>query len=372
MNKNDIAVIMAGGTGMHLKSGMPPVMAQVMGRPMISRVVSAVVSSGIDTIITIVPKGDTIIKECLSREFPQKEIHTVVQDTPLGTAHAVLQAGIYIKTAAENNGNVVILNGDTPFMDANTICAAYASHTNFNHSVTVITAMVTNPFGYGRIIRDDMRRFKGIVEEQDANSEIKKINEISSGTYWFKAQVLLDILHTIPPRANGHYNLVDGISAVIENKDKADTFFAPRSDIVLGANNRQQLMQLNEYAMKQALEYHLAAGVDIPFSDGVIIEPDVLIGMDTCILPNTIIKGKTTIGKNCTIGPNTVIENSVIEDNVRLNNVQCSHSLIKEGATVGPFVNIQPNSVIGCDITVGSFVEINNSQLDEPLTEYIP
>ena len=360
MTNHDIAIIMAGGVGMNLKSGMPSVMADVMGKPMIARVTTAVVNSNIKNIIVVVPARDNFISECLKSLFPNKEIHTVEQTTPLGTAHAVMQAKKYIEESAINGGNAVILNGDTPFMDANTICAAYSSHINFKNVATVITALVSKPFGYGRIIRDEYRKFNGIVEEQDANSDVKRINEISSGTFWFSSKVLLNALNILNPRKNGHYNLVDVISNLVDDKMKVDTFFAPRSDIVLGANNRFQLMELNEYAQKQELEHHLSLGVDIPFSDGVIIEPGVVIGMDSTILPNTIIKGNTTIGNNCIIGPNTIIYDSTIEDDVVLNNVHCSSSIVKCGASVGPFVNIPSGSIVERILTDETVVDIKS------------
>lgn len=365
METNTLAVIMAAGTATMLKSGMPSVMAEVMSRPLIGCVASAVVNSGIEQTVTVVPANDNCIKNYLAKEFPKKCIETVEQENPLGTAHAVMQALPYIKKIAESDGNVLILNGDTPFLDANTIYGAYNSHLASDNDITVITANLDKPFGYGRIIRNSEREFVGIIEEQDADRDVKKITEISSGTYWFKASKLTEILSQLPPRANGHYNLVDAVSILIELGAKADTYFAPRSDIILGVNNRIQLMELNTYAKMQEINFHLSAGVNIPFSDGVIIEPGVEIGIDTCIMPNTIIKGNTKIGKNCVIGPNSVISDSIIEDNSKLNNVQCYQSTVKSGADIGPFVHIRPNSVIGDNVHLGNFVEVKNSTIDE-------
>ena len=364
MAKNDLAIIMAGGTNKQLKTGMPPVMATIMNKPLIGHVAASAVNSNIGKVVTVVPAKDVYIKNYLEAEFPNKTITTVEQDLPLGTAHAVMQAIASIKECAKNNGNVIILNGDTPFLDATTIFGAYSAHVMHKNDVTVITAITDKPFGYGRIIRNDNREFMGIIEEQDADSNVKRINEISSGTYWFKASKLDEILNTLPPRANGIYNLVDAISILIELGAKADTYFAPRSDIILGANNRIQLMELNEYAKRQEIEKHLSAGVDIPFSDGVIIEPSVEIGMDTIILPNTMLKGNTKIGKGCVIGPNTIIENSTIGDNAKLNNVQCYQSKVLDGVDIGPFVHIRPNSVIGEKVHLGNFVEVKNSNID--------
>ena len=364
MMRNNLAIIMAGGAGMYTKSGMPPVMAQVMGKPMIARVVKSVADSGIEQIITVIPKNDSYIKDCLKNEFPERAVYTIEQPAPLGTAHAVLQAFDYIEDCAQRDGDVLVLNGDTPFIDANTVSAAYSAHIAGKHDVTVIAAIIDKPFGYGRIIRDEDRKFSGIVEEQDADSYVKKIVEISAGTYWFKAKRLLDIISAVPARDNGHYNLVDAITLLMRQDAVADTFFASDADVIMGVNNRLQLMELNEHAKQKEIELRLTMGVDIPFSDGVIIEPEAEIGMDTTILPNTIIKGKTKIGKGCVIGPNTLICDSVIGDNVKLNSVQCYQSTVKSGADIGPFVHIRPNSVVGENVHLGNFVEVKNSTID--------
>lgn len=362
MNKNDIAVIMAGGSSTLLKSAHSPVLAKVLGKPMILSVAEAAFFAGIEKAAVIVPSGDVQISSLIKSEFPENNIDLYEQSSPLGTAHAVLQAEKAIEEAKD--GNVLILNGDTPFIDASTINSAYIQHISSENDVTVISATVTKPFGYGRIIRKENEQFSGIIEEADADSSTKKITEISSGTYWFKANSLLNALKNLSPRANGHFNLVDAVSDIIKSGMKADTFFAPNADIILGANDRIQLMELNEYAKAQTIQYHLTAGVEIPYSDGVVIEKGVVIGTDTCILPGTIIKGNTKIGKNCVIGPNSVIEDCVIEDNVKLNQTQCEQCVVKSGANIGPFVHIRPNSVIGESVHLGNFVEVKNSNID--------
>ena len=225
MNKNDIAVIMAGGSSTLLKSANSPVLAKVLGQPMIQSVTEAALLSGIERLAIIVPSGDTQIRSLIKKEFPDADIEFFEQSVPLGTAHAVLAAQEAIETSKD--GNVLILNGDTPFIDASTINSAYVLHTAMENDATVITATVTKPFGYGRILRDANEHFSGIVEEADADSSTKKITEISSGTYWFKSDVLLKALHNLSPRANGHFNLVDVISNVIRSGMKANTFFPP-------------------------------------------------------------------------------------------------------------------------------------------------
>ena len=249
-------------------------------------------------------------------------------------------------------------------MDASTIHFALNAHREGDNAVTVISAIVDNPFGYGRIVRDSDGTFKGIIEERDAESEIKRINEISSGTFWFKAGVLISALDEISAREDGTYNLVDTVALMIDAGLPAEAYLSPDSDVVLGANTRIEVSQINEIARMNVINELLNSGVDIPCFDGVMIDPTVSIGMDTRILPNTIISGDTKIGRNCVIGPNSYIEDSTIGDEAVLDNTKCRLSSVGNGASIGPFVQIRPNSVVGEKVHLGNFVEVKNSTID--------
>lgn len=355
---NCAAIILAAGDSLRMKSAYPYVMLKLLSKPMLEWVTDAAKKSGVNETAVIVAKPDNMVAE-----FVSGKCSTFVQSETMGTAHAVMQARPFIEKYQD--GNILILNGDSPLMDAVTIRSALAVHLNSGDDVTVISAKVEKPFGYGRIVRDNENgSFAAIVEERDAASDIKRIDEISSGAYWFKAASLLKGLENITPRQNGEYNLVDVVAWLTQNGYKADTAFAISPDVVLGANDRLQLHQLNHIARMKVLEKHLEAGVDIPSFESIIIDPDVEIGMDTTILPGSIIRGNVKIGKNCKIGPNTLIENSTIGDDVNLNSVQCYNSVVKSGANIGPYVHIRPNSVIGDNVHLGNFVEVKNSNID--------
>ncbi|MBQ5995571.1 MAG: bifunctional UDP-N-acetylglucosamine diphosphorylase/glucosamine-1-phosphate N-acetyltransferase GlmU [Clostridia bacterium] len=351
------AIILGAGDGFRMKSAQPYVMMKLLSRPMIQWVVEAAKKSGIHDLAVISSKADNMVSE-----FASGSAEIYVQPEPMGTAHAVMQATDFIKRY--DRGNILILNGDTPLMDAETIRNALISHINDGNEVTIISAQVEKPFGYGRIVRDDDGNFVRIVEERDAASDVKKIDEISSGAFWFKTEALLLALDELDPRKTGEYNLVDAINWLRENGHRAGTSFAPHPDVALGANDRNQLHELNHIARRKLIEKHLAAGVDIPSFESILIGPDVEIGMDTTILPGTILRGKVKIGRNCQIGPNTMIVDSIIGDDVELNTVQCYNSTVKRGANIGPFVHIRPNSVIGENVHLGNFVEVKNSNID--------
>ncbi|MDO4846969.1 MAG: bifunctional UDP-N-acetylglucosamine diphosphorylase/glucosamine-1-phosphate N-acetyltransferase GlmU [Clostridiaceae bacterium] len=357
MVSKSAAIILAAGDSYRMKSALPYVMTRLLSKPMLEWVITAVKRSGVGEIAVISASDDNAVAD-----FVRGSCDIYVQPDPHGTAHATMQARPFIERNSDKN--ILILNGDSPLMDAETIRNALGVQIMNGYDCTIISAKVEKPFGYGRIVRDSEGNFVEIVEEKDAASHIKKIDEISSGAYWFNAGWLLKALDAIDPRKTGEYNLVDAISWMVQNGCTVGTSFAARPEIVLGANDRNQLHELNHIARRSLIEKHLEAGVDIPSFESILIGPDVEIGMDTLILPGTIIRGKVKIGKNCQIGPNTLIENSIIGDEVTLNTVQCYNSTVKKGATIGPFVHIRPNSVIGENVHLGNFVEVKNSVID--------
>ena len=354
----DCAIVLAGGEGKRMKSSMPKAMCEVLFKPMIDWVLDAAEGSGLGSVCVITGHLHEKLEAHLGgrcETFEQKE--------RLGTGHAVMQAKSFI---ARHSGNVLVLNGDAPLMDSETISNALTYHKNAGNVVTVISARVENPKGYGRIVRDDAGVLLRITEEADATEEEKKITEVNSGAYWFKSDLLLEMLDKIAPNnAQGEYYLTDVLKLAIEGGLKAAAFTAKSANVVRGANDRIQLLELNEIVRSDIIRHHLLEGVDIPCTDGIIIGPDVEIMRDTRILPNTVLQGNTKIGSNCLIGPNSIIDDCLVGDNVRLNNVDAKNSQIDSGSDAGPFVHIRPGSSIAANVHIGNFVEIKNSAIGE-------
>jgi len=358
MMKNSIAVILAAGGKDKMKSAYPRVMTRVLSRHMIEWVLCAAEKSGIEKICVVVGENEKQLENYVSGRA-----ESVIQFEQKGTAHAVMQASEFIRKYPDSD--VLILNGDVPLMDPATIHEAYDMHVENSNAVTAVSAIVDNPFGYGRILRDGNGKFSGIVEERDAESETKKISEISSGTFWFKSGILLEALDNIDVRPDGTYNLVDAVTLMVANGFDAGVYTTANADVVLGANNRREVCLLNEIARINVINNLLDMGVQIPCFDGVMIDPTVEIGFDTVIMPNTIIYGNTKIGRHCIIGPNSYIEDSVIGDESVLDNTKCRQSKVGAYASIGPFVQIRPNSVIEDKVHLGNFVEVKNSTIDD-------
>lgn len=353
-NTSSCAVILAGGQGKRMRSELPKPMFEVLGEPMLEWVIRSCVKAGISDICIVKGYNAEVIEEYLGGRYD-----TVLQEERKGTGHAVMTAQRWIQE--KGSQNVLILNGDAPFVDDATISGSFAHHVETGSAVTVITAEIDDPKGYGRIIRSE-NGLRGIVEEKDATLEQKNIREINSGAYWFKTDKLIAALAELKPNnAQNEYYLTDTVFILLDMGERADAFKAGNPDVVLGANDRKGLLMLNNAARKAIIEKFLDSGVEFLCTDGVSIGRNVKIGAGTKILQGTIIRGDTEIGENCAIGPNCIIEDCKVGNKVTLNSVQAFDSVVEDNAKIGPFVQIRPGSKIGSDVKIGDFVEVKNS-----------
>lgn len=352
------AVILAGGQGKRMKSDIPKPMFKVLGEPMLEWVIKACENAKLSNLCIVKGFMAEYIDEYLNGRY-----ETVLQTERLGTGHAVMQARSFMEKNIE--GNTLVLCGDAPFIDSNTIEKSLEMHINENNSITVITANIENPYGYGRIVRGKTG-ITSIVEEKDATQAQKEIKEVNSGAYWFKTADLLEYLGELTQNnSQGEYYLTDSVFVALGKGRNVNAYISENPNVVLGANDRKGLLNLNTIARMEVIEKHLANGVEFTCTDGVVIGRDVKIEAGTEILAGTHLRGKTVIGKDCSIGPNCIIEDCVIEDNVSLNYVQAFKSKIDAGVKIGPWVHIRPGSHIKSKVKIGDFVEIKNSTIGE-------
>ena len=358
MSNTSCAVILAGGQGKRMKSELPKPMFEVLGEPMLEWVMTACKDAGVNDMCVVTGYNAPVIEDYLDGRCD-----TVFQPQRMGTGHAVMMAVDWLKERPDSN--VFIVCGDSPFIDSETITAALKQHTEQDNAVTIITAKVDNPKGYGRMLRGK-NGVTGIVEEKDATDEQKAIREITSGAYWFKTKQLLEALNEIKPNnSQGEYYLTDSVYILISHGFRADAYIAPNPNVVLGANDRRGLLMLNNTARNAVIEKLLEDGVEFTCTDGVTIGRKVTVGAGTKILQGVILRGNTVIGENCVIGPNCVIEDCTVGNGVTLNSVQAYQSQIDDGAKIGPFVHIRPNSHIMAKVKIGDFVEVKNSTVGE-------
>ena len=352
------SVILAAGMGTRMKSKMPKVLHKVCGKPLSKWVIDASKAAGADTVCAVVGHKAETVKEVLGDvcEF-------ALQAEQKGTGHAVMQAIDVIKNS---KGEVVILNGDTPLITAETINKAIEYHKNNGNQATVITAILDDATGYGRIVRDNDGSVLKIVEQKDASEEEKKINEVNSGMYVFDAQSLVYALDKITPNnAQGEYYLTDTLEILLSAGKKIGGYAISDNDEIRGINDRVQLNEAEKIMQKRINEYHMRNGVTMRNPEIVYIEDGVEIGNDTEICQNVTIKSGTKIGSDCVIGSGSMLDRAVIHDGVDVLSSVILESEVDEGTHVGPFAYIRPNCHVGKEVKVGDFVELKNSNIDD-------
>ncbi len=360
---SDNVVILAGGQGKRMKTNKPKVLLEVLGEPMLEWVISACEDSGLDRICVVKGFECEQIDEYLSARESKTAIETALQAERLGTGHAVMQAVDFLRK--DTSGNTLILCGDAPFIDAETIKGALAQHESTGSAVTVVTSKIADPTGYGRIIRTE-NGISGIREHKDCTPEELLIDEINSGCYWFKTSALLEALPELKQNnAQAEYYLTDCVEILLGKGMRADAYTSRNPQVSQGANDRRGLLALNDIARKLVIDKWLDEGVEFVCTDGVSVGRKVTIGIGTRIDSNVKLRGKTSIGENCKIGAGCVIENSVIGNGVDLNYVQAYNAQVDDNAKIGPFVQLRPDSHVKKGAKIGDFVEIKNSTVGE-------
>lgn len=348
------AVILAAGEGTRMKSKMPKVLHEVMGRPMVKRVVDTAKDLEAKNICVVTGHMSETVQEALKDEC----VSFAVQKEQLGTGHAVMQADEYIN----ENEDVLILYGDTPLIKAETLEKLIEYHRSENNGVSIISAIVEDSAGYGHIIRDKDGNFVKNVEYKDATPEEKLVKEINSGIYCFKGSSLKKALKLITnDNAQGEYYLPDALEIILKSGEKVNAMTIGDVTEFFGVNNRVQLAQANKIMQKRINEKHMLNGVTIIDPTDTYIADDVEIGMDTIIYPGCVLEGKTVIGDDCKIGPDTRLTDMTLAPNVTIQYTVAIESEIGSGTKVGPFAYIRPNSKIGENIKIGDFVEVKNS-----------
>ncbi|KAB3531844.1 bifunctional UDP-N-acetylglucosamine diphosphorylase/glucosamine-1-phosphate N-acetyltransferase GlmU [Alkaliphilus serpentinus] len=351
------AIILAAGEGKRMKSRIPKVLHKLCGQGMLAHVIEAAEGSQVSETIVVIGHGADEVKSTL-----KAEIRTVLQKEQLGTGHAVMMAQQYI----EDEGNVIVLYGDGPLITEDTLNSLIDYHNKGCYSATVLTTDLSNPQGYGRIIRNNDLELERIVEDKDANPQEKEVKEINSGIYCFSSKELKNALPLLKSNnAQGEYYLTDVLAIIKNMGKKVGLFQTDKYEDIMAANSRDQLSDLEAIMRKRINQKHMENGVTIIDPANTYIEKKVKIGIDTTIYPGAILEGKTIIGEGCKIGPNSHIIDSVIEDHVEIDKSTIKESSVKSNSTIGPYAYLRPGSRIGNNVKIGDFVEVKNSVIGD-------
>lgn len=360
-------IILAAGKGTRMKSKLPKVLHKVGGKPMLQHVIDAAKSAGSTREVVIIGSGAELVKQNFS------DVEFVLQAEQLGTGHAVLCAK---EKFAESDGNVMILCGDTPLFTGELLKNLINAHEKFNAAATVLTAIMPDPKGYGRIIRADGVDFEKIVEDKDATFEQKKIREVNTGIYCFKVKKLFAALSKVKnENSQGEYYLPDVLEILRADGGKICAVVAEDYRETLGINSRIQLAEADKIMRQRKNSALMLEGVTIIDPSTTYIDFDVEVGQDTIIYPNTYLEGKTKIGVDCVIGPNVRFTDMIVGDGVKAQFSYCHEAEIDDNVVLGPYVHIRPNTKISRNVKIGNFVEVKNSNIGEgsklPHLQYI-
>lgn len=351
---NYSAVILAAGKGVRMRSQMPKVLHQVAGKPMVWYVIQAVKEAGINDITLVVGHGRELVEEALADE----NLNFVVQEQQLGTGHALMQA-----QGSVNPGHtLLVLAGDTPLLEGKTLKKLLDFHQQQQAQATVLSALLPNPYGYGRIIRQADGGLERIVEEKDADPEEKEIAEINTGMYCFQAGTVFTALSQVQrANAQGEYYLTDVLPILKNDGHKVAVLATDEVDHIHGINDRVQMASAEAIIRQRSNQKLMKNGVTIIAPETTFIDSSVKIGIDTVIYPFTIIEGQTSIGENCTIGPYTHINDSSVGNDVVIESSRVKEARISNHCNIGPFAYLRPEADLQENVKVGDFVEIKKS-----------
>jgi bifunctional UDP-N-acetylglucosamine pyrophosphorylase/glucosamine-1-phosphate N-acetyltransferase len=352
-------VILAAGKGTRMKSARPKVVHDLAGRPLIEHVLRVVDELRPQTTVIVVGHGGDEVRKVLAN---RPSLQFVVQSPQLGTGHALLQAESALRG---KKGTVLLLYADVPLLQAGTLSQLLETHRNAKAAATILSAELDDPYGYGRIVRDDRGRIARIVEERDASASERAIREINSGIYAFRLEGLFEALSRLATdNSQGEYYLTDLVADYRKHGLRVETLLVPNADQLRGVNSRIDLADLSRVVRARKNREMMLAGVTLEDPATTLIDEDVEIGSDTTVGPNVRLEGRTKIGQRCRIHAGARLTNTTIGDGVTvLDYSVIVDSTVAAGASVGPFSHVRPNSAIAGEAHVGTFVELKNTRL---------
>ena len=355
---------MAAGKGTRMKSNLPKVLHKAAGRTMLGQVWHEVRAAGIDNCVIVVGHGAEQVQASLAGE---PGCRFALQMPQLGTGHCVQQALPQIPPQTQA---VLILCGDTPLLRAQTINAMYqryaASQQEDSQPLAglLLTTILDNPHGYGRIVRNNDGSVTAIVEEKDASAEQRQIREINAGAYIFNYAALQSALARLDNNnAQGEYYLTDVISLLAADGQRLDTLPAADPLETTGVNDRVQLAAAAAELFRRKAEELMLAGVTIINPVSCCIEMDVQVGADTIIYPNCQLRGQTSIGSGCVIDSDCLITDSQIGNDCTITKSVLNQATIGDRANIGPFAYLRPGANLAEDVKVGDFAELKNARI---------
>ncbi|MDO4667151.1 MAG: bifunctional UDP-N-acetylglucosamine diphosphorylase/glucosamine-1-phosphate N-acetyltransferase GlmU [Streptococcus sp.] len=352
------AIILAAGKGTRMKSDIPKVLHKVAGISMLEHVFRSIKTIQPEKIVTVVGHKAELVEKVL-----EGQTEFAYQSEQLGTGHAVIMAEPSLKNLT---GHTLVIAGDTPLITGQSLQRLIEFHIHHKNVATILTAEADNPFGYGRVLRNQHGEVLKIVEEKDANDFEKQVKEINTGTYVFDNDRLFEVLKNINTNnAQGEYYITDVIGIFRENGEKVGAYTLKDFDESLGVNDRVALANAEKIMRQRINQKHMVNGVNFIDPHTAYIDIDVEIAPEVQIEANVTLKGQTKIENGSILTNGTYIVDSIIGKNTIITNSMIEESILSDEVTVGPYAHIRPDSKLSKGVHVGNFVEIKGSSIGE-------
>jgi bifunctional UDP-N-acetylglucosamine pyrophosphorylase / glucosamine-1-phosphate N-acetyltransferase len=352
-------IVLAAGQGRRMKSATPKVLHTMCGRSLLGHVLAAIEPLQPERLLIVLGHERPMVEKFLAEAAPHAEV--VVQDEQLGTGHA---ARLALEAAPELSGTVLVMHGDTPLFRTETLTAVLDRHAQSGTAATMLTAVVPDPFNYGRVTRDGDGHVTGIVEERDADDRVRQISEICTGVYAYDARTLRDALERIAAdNAQQEEYLTDVIGQLVAGSTPVVGVVADDWQETLGVNDRAQLADARRIMRDRIVAHWMREGATITDPQTTWMGVRVRLEPDVVIHQNTQLHGATTIRTGAVVGPNCTLTGTVVGNDAIVVNSVCDEAEIGAGATVGPYSYLRPGTKLGPGGKIGGFVETKNADI---------
>ena len=361
------AVVLAAGEGTRMRSDVPKVLHPLCGRPMLLHVIDSLVALPLERIVVVVGHGaERVTKTLLEQVATEMPIEFVEQPFQRGTGDAAsvaLTAGVF---DVDGEDDLLVVPGDAPLLQAETLAALARAHREADAAATLLTAILPDPTGYGRVVRDDSGQVREIIEQTEADDDQLAIDEINTSIYCFRRGLLAPALRRLSPEnAQGEYFLTDVVGVLRETGHAVVTVPADDPAETAGVNDRAQLAAAEAVLRARINHRWMREGVTMLDPTRTYVDAEVQLEPDTRLLPDTTLEGRTVVGAGAVIGPGTHLVDTIVGERSVIRQSVAYEAEIGDDVTVGPFAHLRPGTRLAARVHIGNFVEIKNSEIGE-------
>ena len=342
------AVVLAAGEGTRMRSERPKPLHLLCGRPMVLHVLDAMAEIDVHRVVVVVGhRGEWVTKTLVQFAPPTMEIEFVEQLTQSGTGDALAVGLTGLPDDDDEVEDVVVLPGDTPLLRPQTLAALVRAHRAEDASATLLTAVVENPSGYGRVVHGKDGDVSRVVEEADATDEEKAIEEVNTSIYCFRRSILAPTLRRLSPaNAQGEYYLTDAVAVLSSAGYRVRSLLLPDSMEAAGVNDRAQLAVAEAELRDRINERWMRRGVTMWDPERTYVDAEVHLATDVSLLPGVILRGRCVVGEGSEIGPNCTLTDTTVGQRATVSESTCDRATIGDGAQIGPFCVLRPGAEV--------------------------